>query len=218
MRTPVSFGSLSVAANPASANLTAVAPRPRGYGTPGLAVRLGMFHTGSSMGRSDGPIEGGCHSVELLAPLLPPISNPKLSPQRSRVDIVLAEQHRRARRQQSKPIERLGGTSCATRVRAASRHSRLTARGYTTVLLLVAGLVAGVAAVSQVADSTYQTTAASVRTTTVVMHEGETITSLAAQRAQGSDPARLADTIRALNGLADSDVPLPGDVLVVPSN
>lgn len=218
MRARVTFGRLGGAPATVSAERTVVWPVARGNGTPGLADRLGMFQTGSSIGRMDSPIEGSGFSGEQLAPLLPPICNRHQSvPVRSPHPMLL-EQHRSERQRRSMHSGSPKPTSAATQEHGPWQHARLTARGYTAVLLVVAGLVAGVAAVSQSAGSTLQTTAAAMRTTTVVIHEGETISSLAAHRAQGSDPAALADTIRALNGLDNSDVPLPGDVLVVPAN
>lgn len=208
------------------ARVAADAVPERGLGSPGLATRLGMFPTAPTAPEDWARARRMSDLGEQLAPIVPPIRSAGSWSFSDRTHI------RRTVIRDQRPVSRQvvargpGPTLTSAREqaptsvrgRAASRRSRLSARGYTVVLLLVAGLFAGTAAVTQVSDSALRTAAVAQPTSTLVVHEGDTISSLASARANGANPVALADTIRALNGLSSSDVLLPGDVLIVPAS
>lgn len=148
-------------------------------------------------------------AIEELRPLLPPVVS---EPSRPRPAAAAPP----ARRSVATAVhERSAAAADSVRrpVRGAHRP-RLTRRGYTALLGVVVGSIAGTSALTLAqADS-----GPSVAPTQVVVRSGESLEQVASRAAYGRDVADVAAAIRLANDLP-TEAPLhAGDVVVVPGS
>ncbi|WP_194291510.1 LysM peptidoglycan-binding domain-containing protein, partial [Cumulibacter manganitolerans] len=102
----------------------------------------------------------------------------------------------------------------APRSLATGRRPRLTRRGYTALLGVVVGSIAGTSALTLAQADT----GPSVAATQVVVRSGETLEQVASRAAFGRDVTEVAAAIRIANDLPAQAPLQAGEVVVVPGS